>query len=421
MNKTRLVALPLVGLLVLTTGCNTVNHTDAKVQAHQRWNQVRGQVKLQLGKQQYESGLVEDASLTLRESIALDPTRPTAYALLTKAYLEQGKAASAQHVLDAAGGAGLASAELTYLKGVILEKRGQLEVAVAAYANARQLDPGNVDYLVAHAECLVSLDRPEEAIRLLNENADRIDDDATVSALAAHLAAMLGDTELACQRYGQALAAYGSSRLLAEELGRLLVGQQRYEEALAILTPVLDAQNGEDTSGVVRRAVATCHLALGNSASAKRILDPYTRSHPEDTAAQLMLAKAALACDDMMTALRAIHHVQQREPDRPELWLVRAAVNWKRGKLILAASDLYDVLQNDPNDVDAHCLLAEVMRARDQADAARTHFERALELDPTSTWATRGLELLTRRDPNPKLTDPEQKLTSAPAGPPPQP
>jgi Tfp pilus assembly protein PilF len=412
-KTTRSVGRLLAGLLLLTTACNTMRHTDAKAQAHQRWSQVRGQVKLQLAGQQYDATLFDDAAATLKESIALDPTQTEAYALLAKAYLELGKTASAQQVLDAAGHKSLASAELVYLGGVILEQRGQLEEALAKYASARKLDATNADYLVAQVECLVSLDRAESAMQTLTESANRIDDDGTVSALAAHLATLLDEPGVARRRYGEALAAHGENRLLAEELGRLLIRAQRYEEALAILSPVLDAQDGERTSGTLRRAIATCHLALGNPRMAKQILDPYARSHPEDSIAQLMVAKAALACDDILTALWSVDLAAQHEPNQPELWLVRAAVNWKRGKLITAASDLYDVLQNDPNDVDAHCLLAEVMRARDQADAARMHFEKALQLDPSCPWASAGLRTMNDHSEEPAPAGPTPSLTAA--------
>jgi len=410
----RLVGWLSVGLLLPTTACNTMRHADAKAQAHQRWSQVRGQVKLQLAGQQYDAGLFDDAAETLREAIALDPTQAEAHALLIKAYLELGKTASATQVLDAAGRKSLASAELVYLEGVILEQRGALEEALAKFASARERDPANADYLVAHVECLVSLDRADAAMRTLTESADRIDDDGTVSAMAAHLAALLDEPGLARRRYGEALASHGENRLLAEELGRLLIRAQRYEEALAILGPILDARDGAGpTTGTTRRAVATCHLALRNPDKAKQILDPYTRSHPEDSVAQLMMAKAALASDDILTALRSVDLAAQHEPNQPELWLVRAAVNWKRGKLIKAASDLYDVLQNDPNDVDAHCLLAEVMRARDQTDAARTHFKKALELDPHCSWASAGLRTLNRDGREPSVAGPTPSLTAA--------
>ena len=413
---TRYASLFIIGLATLTTACNTVKHTDAKVQAHQRWNHVRGRVKHQLAGQQYQAGLFEDAAQTLAESIALDPTEPGAYALLAKANLELGRPATAQQVLDEAKREALSSPDLIYLQGVLLEQRGKLEAAAAAYADARRLDPANVDYLVAQAECLVSLDRPGAAMQLLEDNPDRIDDDGTVSALAAHITALIGDTERACERYRQALVTHADSRLMAQGLGRLLARSRRYREALAVLVPLMETDNDTEVGGAVRRTMASCHLALGDPASAKKVLAPYARSNPEDTLAQLLLAKAAVATDDVLTALRALDLVEQREPNRPELWLVRAAVQWKRDNLIAAAADLYDVLQNNPNDVEAHCLLAEVLEARHQIDTARTHFQRALEIDPDSAWAAAGLKALGRAQAPPAPTEPTPRLTSVNVG-----
>ena len=98
--------------------------------------------------------------------------------------------------------------------------------------------------------------------------------------------------------------------------------------------------------------------------------------------------------DDILTALGAVDRAQQREPDSPELWLVRAAVNWKRGRLAAAASDLYDVLQNSPNDIEAHCLLAEVLRAQQKLEGARSHFQNALRINQDCAWASAGLKAM---------------------------
>lgn len=407
--------LVFISLVVLTTACSTLNHSDAKLQGRQRWNQVRGRVKCQLAEQQYESGLFDAAARTVAESIALDPKQVDAYVLLALANLELGKSASAQRVLDAARRIGLTSADLIYLQGVILEQRDNYQTAVEKYAQARALDPNNVDYLVAQAECLVALNRPAAALELLDEHADRLDDDGTVSTLTAHIAALLGNVEEASKRYQRALVTCEGSRLIAEELGRLLVRAGRYEEALAVLGPLAAKSNGDKDDGAVRRALATSHLAIGDAASAKHVLSDYAASHPDDTLAQLLLAKAAIATNDALTALRAVDLAQQHEPHRPELWFVRAAVRWKRGNLSAAASDLYDVLQNDPDDVEAHCLLAEVLHGRGQLTAARTHFERALEIDPTCAWAVEGLKSV-RNAEWPGSIQAPTKLTSFAAG-----
>jgi Tfp pilus assembly protein PilF len=268
-----------------------------------------------------------------------------------------------------------------------------------------------VDFVVAEAECLVALDRPDEALALLEESVDRLDDDGTVSALVAHVARLMGDPDRAAQRYVQALAASPGSKLVAAELGRLLLHAARYEEARAVLEPLLETSEGSVVPGGVRRTLAACYLALGDPASAKRVLIDYAADNQNDTLAQLLLAKSALATSDMLTALRAVDTVEQREPDRPELWLVRATVRWKRGKLAAAAADLYDVLQNAPNDVEARCLLAEVLRDQHRPTAARHQFRTVLKIDPSCAWAKAGLEALADAQQSTKKSS--ARLTSA--------
>src|SRR5262245_11384428 len=78
-------------------GCQTAStHAEAKVQAEQRWSKVRGQVKLQLARQQVERGLFDDAIKTLEEAVALDPTSVEGYAYLARANLEKGRASTAE-------------------------------------------------------------------------------------------------------------------------------------------------------------------------------------------------------------------------------------------------------------------------------------------------------------------------------------
>ena len=52
----------------LAVGCQTLPHTQAKQHAEQRWSEVRARVKYQLGKQQFDGGLFQDAVSTLTES-----------------------------------------------------------------------------------------------------------------------------------------------------------------------------------------------------------------------------------------------------------------------------------------------------------------------------------------------------------------
>lgn len=378
-------------------GCHSPSHHEAKQHAEQRWNEVRAGVKFQLARQQYDGGLFDDVVRTVTESIALDSTRPEAYVLLAQANLELSKPASAEQAIEAARRSGFDSPDLHYMRGVLLEQRNDFTAAVAEYAQARTMNADNVDYLVAQAECLVVLDRPEEALILLDENLHRFDANGTVAVLAGRVAALLGDWDGAVERLGQAAAILGDSPIVAEELGLLFVRAGRCEEALALLRPVV-ASADESEAAAVRRGIATCALTLGDPTSAKAVLIDYARLHHEDGPAQLLLAKAALETNDLLTAERATDLAEQLAPGRGDTALVRAAVQWRRTDYAAAADGLYALLAREPTNVEAYCLLAEVLRAQGQDDSARDCLERALRINPSCIWARHALVSLENSD-----------------------
>ena len=382
---------------IMLNGCHKPSHAEAKQHAEQRWNEVRGRVKFQLARQQYDGGLFEDVVHSVSESVALDPARPEAYVLLAQANLELSKSASAEQAIEAACRAGLDSADLHYIRGVILEQRNDLTAAVGEYGRARAMNAEDVDYLVAQAECLVALDRPAEALALLDENRNRFDEDATVAVLAGRIAVLLGDLEDAAARLGQAAAALSDSRVVAEELGLLFVRAGRCPEAVSLLRPLLD-DAGVSEGGAARSGLATCYLDRGDPTSAKEVLMDYGRLRPHDRPAQLLLAKAALETNDFLTAARSLDLVEQLAPGRPDVALIRAATQWKRTEYAAAADTLYRLLEIVPAHVEAYCLLAEVLRQQGQDDAAQDCLERAIRLDPDCRWAQQALAALAAED-----------------------
>ena len=344
------------------------------MQAEQRWNSIRGRVKYQLARQQYEAGLLIECTGTVAEAISLEPFHADAYILLARANLDLGKPATAQEALEVARRAGFNSADLLYTEGVILEQRGRIEAALAKYTPACELETGNVDYLVARAECLVALGRAEEARAFLKDRADGVDDAGTVAALSAHIALLLGNQEEAARAFGDALIAAGDSAMVAEAFGLLLVRMGRYAEALSLLRPLVENPSALHATGAVRRGLARCYLALRDPTSAKATLTEYAGAHPEDAPAQLLLAKAAIASGDLWTAVRAVDMAEQRGPYNPEVAFVRAVIDWKDGEYAAAERWLTGVLERNPGDVDARSLLGEVLAVQGKDQAANELF-----------------------------------------------
>jgi len=381
-----------VGCMVLIlAGCSQTRHETAKNQAQENWSKVRSRIKRQLAQEQFEAFAFKDAAQSATQAIMLDPSDATAYVILARAQMENDEIAAARRTLRMADAADLRSADLTYTEGVILERQGLLEEALEQYRKAGSLDATNIDYLVAEAECLTALHQPEQAQDLVDRNMDRFSHDVTLCVLAGHLSVLTGDVDQAIEQYRQALLTIPDDRMLAEICGLLLVEKQRYVEALGILEPLLSEQSDTPVSGTLLRALASCHLELNDPQFARNILEPHVRATPADAMAQILLAKAALAIGDLPTAIRCADKAGAVVPQNSEVYFVRAIIEWKQHNYERAAYLLEGVLSKNPDDVEAHCLLAETLTAQGDLSGARRHFEHALRTDSKCIWAASAL------------------------------
>ena len=383
-----------VGIALWIPACRTTPHEIDKQQAERRWNEVRSRVKYQLADQQFSRGLFEDAAANVTEALALDPTRPESFAMLTKCHLEMNKPASAQQAIDMARQLDLESAELHYMQGVLFEQRDRTDEAIEKYAKAQSLDPTKIDYLIALVENLVVQGHIEKARRVIQQEAARVDDDGSIAVLSAYIALLTDQVEEAAAHLRSAMAYGTKSDLVQLELGRILVRMHRYREALPLLQPLLARFDETERDGVLRRAAAACYMNEDEPGEAKQVLLNYARRHPNDAGAQLLLAKAALAQGDTMTALAAVTRAEKTAAHHPEVRFMRAVLHWKRGESDAAATLLGAIIDESPNDVDALCLLAEVRLLQDLPESARDQFERALRIDPTCAWAEAALRTI---------------------------
>jgi len=361
-HRHRLHVLTAAALAMSVTACQSLPSSARKAEGERHWNQVRGRVKLQLAVQQFQSGQFDESIRTATESVALDPSNPAHYCLLARANLELSRPASAAQALAAADRAGARSPDLLYTEGVILEQQDRLEAALEKFSQALAQDQNRLDYFVAQIECLIGLNRFDEARRLLEERTADFDDRGALAALAAHVARLLGDDAEAVRQYRRAVSAYPGNRLIAEELGLLLVQEGSFAEAVPLLKQLVSAKGGDEASGAVRRGLAESYLALGDSESAVGTLADYVVAHPRDSLAQLLLAKAAIDEGDLGRALRAIDLAHREQPNQPEVLFVKALLEWKRGDLLIAAADLAAVLDRNPDDADAQRLQTEIRR-----------------------------------------------------------
>ncbi|MFQ5491250.1 MAG: tetratricopeptide repeat protein [Phycisphaerae bacterium] len=359
----------LVGATPCLMGCSTTTHQKQKEQAELKWSQVRAKVKHQLATQQFESGHIEAAITTARESLGLDPTNPQGHVLLIRAFLEQGNLADARRALQIATGLNLDSPDLAYTRGILAEHSGRLDVAITAYQHATELDRGRLEFVIAQAECLVALDRPDTARRLVADNLDRFDRDGTLDALFAEICLLEGDTTTAVESFRRAMTLLEDEDPdVAEQFGLLLARDGQFAEAVAVLRPLTERHDVE-LSGAVVRALAGAYLETGQPQAAADLLDPWLDENARDAAAWLLSARLALARNDPATAYHLTDAAIRSQPRNADAYMLHAYACWQQGQNHRAADSLRQILALEPEDPLARQLLDRVLA--DTLDANR--------------------------------------------------
>ena len=382
--------------LLMAAGCETTPHQQHRDQAQRHWNQVRAKIKCQLATQQFESGAVDAAIATVRESLGLDPMAPESHLLLARALMEAGNVAEAGRTLAAARAMDLQSAPMTYAAGVVAERALDLDQALAFYQQACQQDPDQMDYVVAQVECLVAVGRPEEALEIVRESIERFDRDGTLDVLEAEVSLVLGDDRAAARAFRRSLPLIGNDPLVVEEYGLLLARMERFGEAVAVLQPLAEtlAGTGQEPSGSVVHALAQSYIEVGHLEASGDLLADRLRKHPNDTEAWFLQGRVALAGGDLALAERCANAVRRQAPRGARTYLLCGYVRWRQGDASGALEALERSLSLQPHDVLLHCLMGQVLVEADQGERAKRHWLRALQIDPRSRWARNGLSEL---------------------------
>lgn len=358
--------IPSVVMVVLcglgtSAGCQRPTHRESKIEATNQWNNVRARVKQQLARQQFAQGLFEDAIANASAAISLAPKLGDSYVLTAFSQLELGRSASAQATINNAIRLGVVHGDLHYARGVLFEQRGDVSRAVEEFAKAREIDSTRIEYLLAHAECLATLDRGGEAVTLLVNNLDRFDDSHEVATLAARVAELGGDRQLAIEYYAIALARGARDPSVSQSLGLNLARAGRCGEAVAVLASLLESDPPLVTAeGAVRRELAGCLLRTGDSLRALEVIADYADENPRDPAA---------------TALRATAHWRIGDPEAALAIL---------SKNVLAGSAVADL----------RCLQGEILADLGRDWEASEAFLQALRGDPGHFWAKVALDRL---------------------------
>ncbi|MBY0262458.1 MAG: tetratricopeptide repeat protein, partial [Phycisphaerales bacterium] len=170
--STRLCLRALVTAALLAAGlapaaCQSGNqgkYTQERVSiAKERMSQIKSGTEWQMARQQFEGGDLTKSLKTVDRSIALNPSVSKSHVLRGRILLEQGRLEDARAAFVQAEELNPDNVDAQYYLGFIHERVSEPDKAVARYRKAMDLDTGNAQYVVAAAEMYIAQGKLDEA------------------------------------------------------------------------------------------------------------------------------------------------------------------------------------------------------------------------------------------------------------------
>lgn len=402
----RMVPCCTAWVLIVCAGCELPKtgkallsgQQEARSDAQQRWDDLRGSARLQVAERHLKAGRFDEAEKELNIIHAAVPNNVKAYKLATQLWLEKGELARARDAVTRA--AALSDdPEVEFLAGIVAERYDDPALALEHFERASRNAPRVVDYVLARIETLLTVGREFEALALTEASMRDFDANVQLRTLAAQIHRSLGLRAPTIDRAREAVRLSDGEIQAIAELGSSLVWAGRNSEAIELLQPLVNEAavagapqgNSSDTDGRVpepeRSDIALylgrAYLQDGQPVKAMQVFRRLASQESDNAVAWSFYANAAVMAGEFQEAAGALETARREKPST-ELDLLSSFVAYRLDDFDQAFEFARRVLARDDRSVDAYCLLGQSAEAMGELDTARKAYTDALAIEPQS-------------------------------------
>jgi cellulose synthase operon protein C len=325
------------------------------------------------GNAQANKGNTADALRSLDEARALDPQSIAVRLALVNVLLRTGDKTRATAVLDETIKLAPNDSAVWNLRASLAHLNGNLPAALADYAKAIALDPGNADALVAQAGLLLDLGRLEEADLAL-ANLQQV---APREPRAAYLRAV-------------AAGRRNDSDAVRAQLSNVV----------GLLDPV--PKEVLSRYGQMLLLGGLSHYGLGNTEKASQYLAIYLKLNPKHPGASKLLASIYIDRGDPARAIDLLEPLESLSPNDPQLLSLLAAANMAQRRYDEAAAYLEKAVKVSGGTPDLRADFGVSLIGSGHAEVGLSQLQQAFAKDPGQARAGMVMTTLYLKRDQPK-------------------
>jgi tetratricopeptide (TPR) repeat protein len=244
---------------------------------------------------------------------------------------------------------------------------------------------------------LVALDKPDQALSILQDKVVFFDSNPAIRDAVGQLLQRQGKHAQAADMFRQAVMLAPDDTALRERLALALFYAHQYPEAAADLAR-LTRTDPYDHRGDLLAALGECQLQLNKPRDARASFEDAAQYTPAVPGVWLGLARAAHKLNDQPRADLALRKAVAIAPDNAQARLLTGYLRLRQNRLPEALASFQNASQLDARDTVGLCMLGYVQEKLGHPDQAMHLYAQALKLNPNDDFASKLMASLDLHD-----------------------
>ena len=377
-------AITVTAIIVCLSSVGCESHAEKKKLARERIDKTSAVIKLNLAQQKYDNNCFDEAEKAVSECVAADPNNSQAHLLYGKLFLAKDKPADAEKELRLAVELDEELGEGWYWLGLATQKPEQSQQALVYYNKALALNPANVDYVLAVAEMYAEQEKPEEAIKLLEEKIEAMPREISLKTAAADLMWRAGENERAIELYKQAMLMTGDDSPLGEALGYCYVFSGRWSEGAEIFNKLIEQYQDEQKKELYLQMAALCSMNCAQYDRAVNCYNELSVKERDNAEIWVKMGQAALGTGAAERALMCGERALALQPGDVDAIALVGCAQYSMGDYTAAIKNFEKITSDEKNGGISWLMRARCYEQLGLNDEAGQAYKKALEIEPHS-------------------------------------